>query len=315
MRHKEVRLGLIGAGPWGRNYIKTVRDLEGVSLTRLASRNPEASQWVDENCKITTDWKIVASADDLDGVIVATPPHLHVEMSQTVLDAGLPVLVEKPLTLNLEDAKKLLEFAEIMRGLVVVDHIHLFHPGWKKLKEYGSTLGKIRKISTSAGAWGPFRPDVPVLWDWGAHDVAMCLDLLSASPAQVSAQKLESRLVKDVYGESLLLQLEFGSGAQAVIKLNNLLDKKVRVFSVFYEEGVLVFDDRATHKLVRYQPYEESIGPNDPGEPLNIPLDMPLNCVVRDFADAVRKKSYDTQSLQLAVEVTTVLSRAQAELG
>ena len=164
-----VRLGLIGAGRWGRNYIKTIRNLEGIGLTYLASRNPKARQWVDEDCKITKKWKEVADVDNIDGVIIVTPPRLHAEMTRFFLDVGLPVLVEKPLTMNLGEAETLLEFAENKGSIVLVDHTQLFNPAWKSFKDYASGMGKVLKIESIAGNWGPFRRETPVLWDWGPH--------------------------------------------------------------------------------------------------------------------------------------------------
>ena len=53
---KIVNLGLIGAGPWGSNYIKTIARLDGVCLSRLASRNPESPALAGTGCQISEDW-------------------------------------------------------------------------------------------------------------------------------------------------------------------------------------------------------------------------------------------------------------------
>ena len=77
----QLRLGLLGAGRWGRNYIRTIAASAGVRLARLASRNPDSANLVPPDCVIFADWREMLDARALDGVIVATPPGVHAEMA------------------------------------------------------------------------------------------------------------------------------------------------------------------------------------------------------------------------------------------
>src|SRR5229473_890850 len=102
-----VRLGLIGAGRWGRNYLRTIAATPGVRLARLASRNPDSVRLAPADCAVTPDWRDLLDRNALDGVIIATPAALHAEMALAAMDAGLPVLVEKPLTMDIAQARAL----------------------------------------------------------------------------------------------------------------------------------------------------------------------------------------------------------------
>lgn len=288
--------------------------MNGVSLTRLASRNPASRDWVDSNCRITEDWRCVATANDLDGVIVATPPALHAEMTRVAVEAGLAVLVEKPLTLNLEEAQNLLAFAESHRGFVLVDHIHLFNPAWQALKDHVATLGPARKIQAIAGGWGPFRPDTTVLWDWGPHDIALCIDLLGRSPIRIEARRSEARQMGGGAGEIVQLHLGFDDGPSAEITLGNLFQEKRRSFSVEYDEWTLIYDDAVPEKLTRRPTQVDPKLFSGHAEPLPVVMEPPLNRVVRVFADGILKGEHSTSSLSLAVQVVAVLSRAQEAL-
>src|SRR6185295_8261844 len=121
-------------GRWGRNYIKTIAALDDMRLTRLASRNPASRRLVGPRCEISADWRRCMGAGDLDGIIIATPPSLHAEMTIAAVAAGIPVLVEKPLTLGLSEASALRNEVRARSGLVMVDHTHLFHPAFVELK-------------------------------------------------------------------------------------------------------------------------------------------------------------------------------------
>lgn len=307
---RKLRLGLIGAGPWGRNYIRTIKGLEGTVLARVASRNPATRGLVPDACEVTDDWRKVAQAKDLDGVIVACPPALHAEMAGTTLEAGLPVLVEKPLTTDLAQARELLKAAAIARGLVLVDHIFLFHPAYQHLKECARGLGAVRSIVSIGANWGPFRKDVTPLWDYGPHDVAMCLDLMGQDPVSGEASRRSSR---EPGGEIVHLRLTFPKDVTAEITVGNIMKEKHRAFTVFFEKNALVFDDQKDPKLAlhRLDAKGELVLP---GEPLSHSPEKPLDRVLKSFLSAIAEGSKDLSSLKLGVDVVEVLSACAASL-
>lgn len=304
-----TRLGLIGAGRWGRIYIKTIAELDGVSLARLASRNPESARLTPSGCIISSDWRELIAAGDLDGVIVATPPALHAEMASAAVAAGLPALVEKPLVLALAEAMALRDLAHARRGLVMVDHTHLYHPAFEELKRQAPLLGAICVVESEAGNHGPYRADVPVLWDWGPHDVAMCLDLIPGSPLEIHAERQARQKHGNVDAETLRLELVFATGERARIRLSNMIDK-TRRFAVRCDEGTLVYDDLAPHKLVLQR------GARGAAEtPVSVSSEPPLQRVVKAFIAAIASGGDRTSSLDLAVEVTAVLERCAKALS
>ena len=69
-----VQLGLIGAGFWGQNYIKTIINLKNIHLKRIASKYSNLNKFNLKNCIFNSDWRDLIRCDDLDGVIIATRP-------------------------------------------------------------------------------------------------------------------------------------------------------------------------------------------------------------------------------------------------
>jgi predicted dehydrogenase len=301
-----IRLGLIGAGRWGRNYIRTIAALDGVRLTRLASRNPASRELVGPECTISADWRHVVESGDLEGIIIATPPSLHAEMTIAAVAAGIPVLVEKPLTLGLAEAVTLREQVRTRKGRVMVDHTHLFHPAFEELKRQVAALGMIREIEAEAGNQGPYREDVPVLWDWGPHDVAMCLDLLGEPPREARGMREERANRGTAVTETIRLELEFSSGARARIRISNMMEK-TRRFSVRCEAGVLVYDDIARNKLMLHRDGRDG--------PINVSAEPPLSRVVEAFVAGISAGNDTTVSLDLAVNVVAVLERCARTLA
>lgn len=309
-----IRLAPIRAGLWGRNILRTIQGLDCGDLSCVASRNPDTASLLGPGCRVLADWRAVLNPQLIDGVVIATPPAMHFEMAMAALKARLPVFVEKPLTMALGEATSLLDAARRAKTLVFVDHLYLFHPVYRELKR--RIGGRVpRTIRATAGNRGPFRPDVPVLWDWGPHDIAMCLDLLGADARVVAACHAEKREVGSGMGEIIDLHLEFRHSVDVRIRLGNLWDDRTRSFSVHFDEEVLVFDDRALDKLVRLPMAAEQDRPAKDGEVIAVETSLPLTNAIREFSCAIAEGCFDLSHLRLGVDTVRLLAECERRLS
>jgi predicted dehydrogenase len=309
-----IRLGLIGAGPWGRKVIATIRRLDGMELVRVASSNPETAGLVGSGCTVVPDWRDLVAAD-LDGVIVTTPPALHAEMTKAAVATGKAVFVEKPLTQNPVEARGLLAFAEEKQGFVLVDHIHLFSPAYRQLKTALAAQGAIKGIRSIGANKGPFRKDASPLWDYGPHDLSMCLDLLGEMPDTVAAERTDGRETAQGHGETIAIRLGFPSGVIADVKLSNIMSNKRRSFAVTAEHAIIVYDDVSPEKLKLDRPHDEPRAACDITGRFRIDPTPPLNVALREFAEGIRSGSCNLASLDLGVRVVEVLARCEEALA
>ena len=284
-------LGLIGPGRWGQNYIRTIEESPRARLAATARR----------------DWRDLLANPDVQGVIVSTPPSTHGEITIAAIEAGLPVLVEKPLTLSLAEARDVLAHAERRGARVLVDHIQLFQPAWAALKRRAGGLDKLASIRASAGNLGPFRKDAAVLWDWGPHDVALCLDLIGAMPVDATARRVRSERRAEGPGEQVAVTLRFEGGVTAEIELSNIASAKHRSFEAVFEGGTLTMDTLAAAKL-------EFRAPSGGAKQVPVDPDLPLTIAVEEFVDMIARPDEDLDSLRLAVDVVDVLERCQRDL-
>lgn len=304
-----IRLGLIGLGQWGRNYIHTIHSVPGVRLERIAA-NSERPMPPVPDVPYTSDWRELVHSENVDAVIIATPPHLHAEMARECLISGKPALIEKPLTLDLASAQETLALAKECKVTLLVNHIHLFNAAWDIFKSAVRQAGNVHRIETIAGRWGPFRPNVSVLWDWGPHDIAMCLDLLQASPKTILARQKESRDTRDGHGETLTLELLFPSEIHASITVSNLYRDGQRKFTASTDTGEVTYENTRRSNVF--------FTPARPGavEPIVYPCpdEPPLNRAVSSLADAARKSSHDLSNLEQAVTVIACLEKSGQQL-
>jgi predicted dehydrogenase len=312
VRDDVVRLGLAGVGRWGRNYIRTVRKLDGVGLSAVASRNPETPALLPAGCAVFSDWRDLISSTDVDAVIVATPPTIHAEIVVVAARAGKPVLVEKPLTMGLPGLAQIRAAVGENGPLVVVGHTHLYQPAFVQLCAEVAARGPVRAIRSSAGNHGPYRLDAPVLWDWGPHDIAMCLALHGEPLSVIRAERLDARLVEGIVAERICLDLRSGNDVTISTTLSTL-DDKHRWFAVDTDDATLIYSD-APAKLTLYDRPGARSG--DAGTMLPVTRDeAPLTVLVRQFAEAVRSGSTDRDGLILAERVVECLAACESMLG
>jgi predicted dehydrogenase len=311
MAATETRLALIGVGRWGRNYIRTIEALSNVKLVVVATRNPESTALVPPNCRIVADWREILESADVDGVIVATPPPSHAKILIAAVQAKKPILIEKPLVHSREDAALVRSYFNGRPATVLVDHTHLLHPAFRLLLREASSLGPIRSIESSAGNRDSFRRDVSVLWDWGPHDIAMCLTLLPGSARQISAERLDIQWIDGAAAEAISIEIELAGGIPARIRLSTLAERH-RWFAVKFDSCTLVYRDIGPVYLARLGPNQEA---HAAGEPILVPYEQPLTRAVLEFVEAIRLKETSRTDIDLGLAVVELIADIEDVLG
>ncbi len=262
-----LRLGLIGAGRWGTRIAQTIGAMDGVCLHRLASRNADSWALVRPECIIHADWQALIAAGDLDGLMIASPPETHGSIALAAIEFGLPVFIEKPMTVDVAAARSIQDQAERRKVPVLVDHTHLFHASYRLLKETVPRLRGIRTIRSFGGNHGPFRRFDP-LWDWGAHELSLILDLAGTDGAIVAASTLRREDRPEGLGAVYAFEMEFKSGIRAWSQFGNLMDRKTRLVEVECAEGALIMDAIGPHPLTVLRGKTKSVMPAERSQPL-----------------------------------------------
>ena len=243
-----LRLGLIGAGRWGKVYLRTLAGLsDRCRLTHLCTRDPRNAALVPYPVTVVNEWRALIRAA-CDAVIIASPTPMHPEMVEACVSAGKPCLVEKPLCCDLATAERLHERVQAAGVPVLVNHIHLFNDVYRALKQAIDREGEpVRMILAEGMGLGPFRTDTPALWDWAPHDVSVCFDLLGQAPSRADA--LAGPCGQDGTPELVSLRLDFSDGACAWIHAGRLSPWRRRTLSVYTDHRLYVWDEFAPEPL------------------------------------------------------------------
>ncbi len=227
-----IRVGLIGLGRWGAVYVRTIQAMPTqCRLTHLCTSDSSKARDLPPAVTVVSHWDQVIAAD-CDAVIIATPPATHPEIVEACLNARRPCVVEKPLCLDVSTAERLHARSSASGVPVLVNHVHLFDPFYMALKQATLESGEPIQLIVSEGSdLGPFRPETSALWDWGPHEVSLCLDLMGCPPHAVDA--LGTRPGPSGAPEAIGMRLDFPGGGSAWVHTGAIGPRKRRTLSVF----------------------------------------------------------------------------------
>ena len=309
--NKIIKFGLIGAGAWGENYIHTIEKIKQVELTCIYSNNLNIHKIYSHKYKIYKNWRKLISEGIFDGLIIATPTDSHINIMEYCINLKIPILVEKPLTKYIYEAEKILDTAKNRGAIVLIDHIHLYNPSFKKLKEIYPKYGNIHSINSLAGGRGPYRKDTRALWDWGSHDAAMSIDILNEIPELIQASYLSRNFDEEKSGEIIKAHLISKNNIEINLIFGNLMQKKTKIFELHQNNSLLRYQPLSSKNLIR-----EVFENNNKvfSEELVTEKNTPLSELIKEFRLAILKNQTNLYDLELAVKATILLNNISIAL-
>ncbi len=281
----------MGTGRWGSVILKTLHTIPSCKVAY----------------QVTRDWRTLLTKNDIDGVIIATPPATHAQIALPFIRRGIPVFIEKPMTLNVREARKLVAAAKKSRSLVFVGHIHLYNPAYQETKKLSRTLGKIRFLLGEGGSIGPFREDYSAMWDW-SHAVYLMVDIMGKMPQKVSAWAGASLRPKTKLWSSSQIKLDFKGGTTGYILSSSLLPQKRSRLTIVGEKSSLVYDDiLPKQKVTSYQKNKVSFPPYKAA--------MPLTRELEAFLKGIKKKEKPVSGIAQGLAVVQILDAAERSIA
>ena len=316
------KICVVGGGYWGKNHIKTLYNLD--SLGGIVDPSEEI---LNTHKKIYNDINYYSSLDDalnekeFSGFIVATPAHTHFEVAKKIILRKNHVLIEKPFTLNIEDAEELSFLGKKNKVKIMVGHVLLFHPAIQKIKKLidSKKIGDLRYIYSNRLNFGKVRTKENVLWSLGPHDVALMQYLTSSSPSKISASG--AILLQEKIHDKVVINLKYLNGIECHIFLSWINPFKEHRLVLIGSKGMLVYEDSSIDKNLKFYPMrfefnqgsihsfdgEEQIINYQSGMPLTLELEYFLKCINED-------EDFDIANTEHALDVTRVLIDADKQI-
>jgi UDP-N-acetylglucosamine 3-dehydrogenase len=286
-----LQAAVVGLGMMGRNHVRVWDELvPGVALAAVADPDADAVRRATQGRQIRgyTDAAEMFAAERLDLVSVVAPTSLHLPVTLAALEAGLHVLVEKPIAATREEAERMIAAAQAARRILSVGHIERFNPAVRELRRRlaAGELGRVFEIN--ATRLGPFPArirDVGVVVDLAPHDLDVMRYLLGSDPVRIYAET-EQRIHTD-HEDLFVGIMKFANGAVGVLDINWLTPTKKRTLSVTGERGMYVADYISQDLVFFANPADSSVAE---GEMVRRHVERrePLVAELEAFASAVR---------------------------
>ena len=323
-----IRIGVVGAGYWGSKHIRVLHELQGSELYIVCDQD---SAKLDETkhyypkVLTTSDYQKMIKSD-VDAVVIATPVNSHFQLTREALLAGKHVLVEKPLTADVESAQVLVNLAEEKGLTLMVGHTYQYHPTVDFLKDFLSSgeLGNLYYIDSARLNLGVFRTDVDVLWDLAPHDISIFLYLLGQDPLWVSARATAH--INPSLAEVSYISLGFPDQVLTHTHVSWLDPCKVRKLTMVGSKRMVVFDEVAPFDQLRIVDKGASLS-NGNGSDVpvfeyrdgdvrapSISAAEPLKLECAHFLECVEKSKTPRSDGQEALRVISIIEAAHQSL-
>jgi predicted dehydrogenase len=247
---------IVGMGYWGPKVARNVHLHPQFTLLGVADlakgRAQEALRgFGSEQTPVFASHSELFALGDASLAIIATPPATHSAIALDFMQAGLNVLIEKPVGLNLEEKKKLVAFAKERGVQVFVDHTYLFTSEFSYVEQVvkNNELGKLNYYLSTRVNLGLLQSDISVVEDLAIHDIAILDALLGTLPKSVACHGIIVEPSTQV--SSAFLTLNYSKDFMAQISVSWNSPVKVREIQISGTKGMLLWDDTSGSDKVK----------------------------------------------------------------
>ncbi|MBI3682556.1 MAG: Gfo/Idh/MocA family oxidoreductase [Acidobacteria bacterium] len=275
-----IRLAVAGVGAFGRNHLRVIRESPRATLAGVIDLDNARARAAAQEFECAVFDSLESLAGHSDAAIVATPTGTHADVACALLGAGLDVLVEKPITADLDSAARIRAAAG--DRVVQVGHLEHFNPAVLALRKIVSKplFFEIHRMSL----FSPRSLDVDVVLDLMIHDVDLVLDMAGEMPDEIRAAGISILSPKVDIANA---RLAFPGGCVANLTASRVSTERVRKLRLFQPHQYISIDYGRQDGAVCTVSGRQQIG----FQPLAVEKNEPLKLQLDAFLDAVTARS------------------------
>lgn len=313
-----VKVGVVGIGSMGVHHARVYSELPNTELLGVVDINEAHGRALAEqfNTELFTDYRALIERG-VEAVNIAVPTSLHYPLAVDFLQHSVHVLVEKPITVDLIQAKSLVDLSKSKNRILQVGHLERFNPAVRKLK---SVIGRPVFLESQRIGYPTNRNlDVGVVWDLMIHDLDILLDLVKSPVVEIHAMGVS---VYSDFEDVAQVHLLFKNGVAASLLASRISGDKQRSMRVTEDSGRTLILDFMNQTLCAMRPPRS--GHAVPAEYMPVEKDEPLKLELSHFADCVANHRTPIvtgddgkRALELAMQVLARMKmvKSKAPLG
>ena len=307
---------VIGAGKWGENLVSNFYQLE--ALAGIVELNPDLRRSVVRQypgIEVCAEFQ-KALESDAQGIVIATPAPTHYSLALAALEAGKDVFVEKPMTLKVNEAKILAEYADQQKQILMVGHLLLYQGAIAWMRDYLATgkAGKVLHVATRRTKLGRVRREENVWWSFAPHDISVVLELLG-QPKLKQVKAAGRTMLQPTIADDVDVALTFAGGQTAHIHCSWYAPLLERQTMVIGSKEMLVYDEVSGQVTVYQKTVDQDLQHQDGGSWLaKFENPPPLRQECQHFLDCMETRQKPRSDGWNGVAVVNILEQAQRDL-
>jgi predicted dehydrogenase len=224
--HEPIRIGVIGVGNMGQHHTRVLSLLKDVELIGISDVNVERGLDTASKYRVRFFEDYRELLNRVDAVCVAVPTRLHHIVGMTCLQAGVHVLIEKPIAASIAEAESLVNAAAEFNCILQVGHIERFNPAFQELSKVLKTEELLALEAHRMSPYSQRANDVSVVLDLMIHDIDLLLELAGSPVAKLTASG--SRASDSGYLDYVTATLGFVNGIVATLTASKVTHRKIR---------------------------------------------------------------------------------------
>src|SRR5947199_6026992 len=241
----KLRVGVIGVGHLGQHHARLYASLPGSVLAGVMDIRPDRARLIGERYGAPVHPDLKALLDQVDAVSVAVPTSSHHAVVKACLDAGVHVLVEKPIAVTPVEAHELVELARKRGSVLQVGHVERFNPVVRAVRP---SIGKPGFIECHRlSPFGERGTDVDVVLDLMIHDLDM---VLSFAPGPVEEVRAAGVPVLSSSIDIANARIVFGSGCVANLTASRVSTTRMRRLRLFQRDAYVSVDYQTRQGMI-----------------------------------------------------------------
>ena len=235
MKKQKIRIGVIGIGYLGKFHLEKFQKNKDCQLVWLIDKNIKNLKNYKDKYNISTNYKEIV--DDVDAVSIVTPTVNHYEIARYFIERNKHVLIEKPMTQTVSEAKKLINLSKKHKKTIQIGHLERFNPVIRKVSSLikNPLFIEVHRLAQ----FNPRSTDVNVVYDLMIHDIDITTSLVPSKIKKISS-----------FGKSIITnkidianaRLEFFNGTIANLTASRISQKSERKIRIFEKDKYLSLD-------------------------------------------------------------------------
>lgn len=327
-----MNFAIIGLGYWGKNYYRILNSNDNINLSAVVDSNQNIN--LDEGIKHFPDLEDLLNSEiNIDAAIIATPTNTHYEITKKLLNNGIHVLVEKPLSTKADEASELINLANEKNLVLLVDHTFLYNEAInfaiKSIQD--GEIGSLLHINFERTNLGPIRSDVSCLWDLTTHDVSILNAITPNEPTQIRASSFNTSQTEAF--DMVNVSLNYENNLFVTMFSSWLHPEKTRKIKIVGDKKMIVFDDLNFNEPIKIydkkfdQIYDKEISQNNNNSFFSFSIgdvvspfiqnSEPLQQVVKHFMSSIENDEtfISNNNNEIALRTVSLLENIEKEIS